>query len=425
MKVRLWLLLSIFAAGISSLYVHRILGPWSSHSRQEKGFVIAQISDLYSPWVGTRELLLRRRNPYGPEVSHEIQTFFYGHVIHQTYAKPGVQLVDEQRFAYPIYEVFITAPLVYADFADVQRWAPFALGSLLALNVLLCFSILHLPVRGEAVAATVLFVLSSPQIVQGLRLQQLATVEACLLIAGAWCISRNHLTTAGALFAFSTIKPQMGLLPLCWFAVWAAGDWHRRWRLPASFIATLAALFAAGELLLPGWLGFFLAGLAAYRRYALPTSLLRLAMGDTAGQILGGLIVLAILVFAWRNRHVAGDSPQFVFILAAFFMATVLTFPLFTPFNQVLLILPAMLLIQDWKSLPRFSRLVFIVSVSWPWIVSLVLLLFRPRLDFPNQLPLLPSFLVSFFPLLLPLLLMTRRSELAMPPRRDTVLRAS
>jgi hypothetical protein len=32
---------------------------------QEKGFVIAQISDLYSPWVGTRELLLRRAQPLG------------------------------------------------------------------------------------------------------------------------------------------------------------------------------------------------------------------------------------------------------------------------------------------------------------------------------------------------------------------------
>jgi Glycosyltransferase family 87 len=425
MKVRFWLLLSIFAAGISSLYVHRILGPWSSHGRMEKGFVIAEISDLYSPWVGTRELLLRRRNPYGPEVSHEIQIFFYGHVINQTDAKPGVQLVNEQRFAYPIYEVFLTAPFVYADFVDVQRWATFALASLIALNILFCLRLLHWHVRWEAVAAMVLFVLSSPQIVQGLRLQQLATVEACLLIAGAWCIGGNHLTTAGALFAFSTIKPQMGLLPLCWFAVWAAGDWRRRWRLPASFIATLAALFVAGELLLPGWLGFFLAGLAAYRRYALPSSVLRMALGDRAGEILGGLIVLAILVFAWRNRHVQGDSPQFVFILAAFFMATVLTFPLFTPFNQVLLILPAMLLMQDWKSLPRFSRLVFIVSVSWPWIVSLVLLLLlRPPLDSSNRLPLLPSVLVSFFPLLLPLLLMTRRSEIAMPPRA-TVQRAS
>jgi hypothetical protein len=99
--------------------------------------------------------------------------------------------------------------------------------------------------------------------------------------------------------------------------------------------------------------------------------------------------------------------------------------PIVTPFQSGAADLPAMLLIRDWKSLPRFSRLVFIVSVSWPSIVSWVLLLFRPRLDSPNQLPLLPSFPVSFVPLFLPLLLITRRSEIAMPPRRATVLRAS
>ena len=237
-NVRLWLLLSFLAAGTSWLYVHRVLVPWTSYLHLQNGYVIAQISDLYSPWVGTRELLLHHRNPYAPEVSHEIQMVFYGHAINQTYDKPGVALVDEQRFAYPVYEVFLTAPLAYVDFAEVQRWAPFVLGSLIALNIFFCVSILHWRPSWEAIAATVLFTLSSPQIVQGLRLQQLAIVEGCLLTAGAWCISRNHAGTAGVLLALSTIKPQMALLPLCWFAIWAVGDWRRRWRLPASFIAT-------------------------------------------------------------------------------------------------------------------------------------------------------------------------------------------
>jgi len=90
-------------------------------------------------------------------------------------------------------------------------------------------------------------------------------------------------------------------------------------------------------------------------------------------------------------------------------MGALLAFPLFTPFNQVLLIVPAILLIKDWTSLPRFPRLIFLIIVSWPWIASAVLLLFPFPLDFPNQLPLLPSFLVLFVPLFVPLLLMTRR----------------
>jgi hypothetical protein len=409
MRPRLWLVLGLCVAGISWLYVHRILGPWNSRTRRENGFVIAQISDLYSPWVGTRELLLHRRNPYGTEVTHEIQRAFYGRVINQKYDEPNAKLVDEQRFAYPVYEVFLTAPLVYADFANVQRWAPFVLGLLIALHVLLCLSILRWNLPWEPVAAIVLFTLSSPQIAQGLRLQQLAIVDACLLMAGAWCVSKNHLATAGALLAVSTIKPQMALLPLCWFAVWAAGDLPKRWRLPAAFVATLAALVAAGELLLPGWPRYFLAGIAAYRKYALPTSLLRMALGGTLGEVLGGVIVVGLLAFAWRDRKKGGDSRQFAGLLAAFFMVDLLAFPLFTPFNQVLLILPAMLLVQDWNLLRRFSKLVFVISIGWPWAVSTALLLHPPNLNSPSQLPLLPAFLVPFAPLMLPVILMAKR----------------
>ena len=419
MRPRPWLLLGLCVAGISWLYVYRILGPWNTRTRLENGFVIAQISDLYSPWVGTRELLLHRRNPYGTEVSHEIQIAFYGHVINQTYDEPKAKLADEQRFAYPIYEVFLTAPLVYLDFAEVQRWAPFVLGSLIALNVLFCFSVLRWRIRWEAGIAIILFTLSCPQIAQGLRLQQLAIVDACLLMAAAWCVSKNHFVAAGALLAASTIKPQMALLPLCWFAIWSAGDWRRRWRVPACFIATLAALVAFGELLLPGWLGYFVAGLAAYRRYALPTSTLGMALGNTLGEIVGGIIILGLLTFAWRNRKAAGDSKQFTALLAAFFMGDLLAFPLFTPFNQVLLILPVMLLLHDWKTLRRFSKVVFVICVGWPWIVSTVLLLFPPRLDSHSQLPLLPSFLVPFMPLILPLLLMTRRPQQTDLPATD------
>jgi hypothetical protein len=409
MKVRLWLVLSLLVSGTAWLYMHRILDPWANFIHASEG--TTQMGDLYSPWVGTHDLLLHRRNPYGPEVSHKIQMVFYGHVVSQTYGTPGVALVNEQRFAYPIYAVLAMAPTIFVDFAEVQRWAPFALALLTAISVLFYLRILHWRLPWQGVTAAVLFTLSSPQIVQGLRLEQLAVVVGFLLTAGAWCVNKNHLATAGALLAYSTIKPQMALLPLCWFLVWAMGDWRNRWRLIAGFFATLAALIAAGEIILPGWLGYFFAGAAAYRKYFPTTSLLRLALGDTLGEILGGVIALGLLVLAWRNRKAAGDSQRFASTLAAFLIGTILAFPLFTPFNQVLLILPAMLVVRDWKVLPQLSRLVCMVAMSWPWILSTVLLLFPPQLHSPNRLPLLPSVMVSFVPLILPLVLMTRRND--------------
>jgi hypothetical protein len=408
MKPRIWLALSLFSATIASLYAVSVLGPWGQYVGKLHDGIKVQMGDLYSPWMGTRELLLRQRNPYGPEVSHEIQMGFYGHAINQTY-QPGASVINEQRFAYPIYAVFLLAPTVYSNFADVRRWAWLALVLLTATSVLLCLDLLGLRLPWETTTALVLFTLSSPQVVQGLRFEQLALVVAFLLIAGCWCVSRHYLVTASALLAFSTIKPQMALLPLCWFAIWVVGDWHNRWRLAAGFVTAMICLFVAGELLLPGWLGYFLAGLAAYRKYAPPTSLLRVTLGDIVGEVVASAIVLGLLVRAWRNRKNAADSRQFTTIFAMFLVGTILVLPLLTPFNQAMLILPALLLLQDWSTLPRLSRLVFIAIVSWPWVASSALLILRPRLDSPSQLPLLPSFLVLFFPVFLPLLLITRR----------------
>jgi hypothetical protein len=80
------------------------------------------------------------------------------------------------------------------------------------------------------------------------------------------------------------------------------------------------------------------------------------------------------------------------------------------------------MLLQDWGTLRRFSKLVFVISIGWPWGVSTVLLLFPPHVDSSSQLPLLPSFLVPFMPLILPLVLMTRRSQQTDLPATDLSL---
>jgi len=48
---------------------------WEHGSGVRDG-IKTQMGDLYSPWMGTRELILHHRNPYGPEVTHEIQMAF-------------------------------------------------------------------------------------------------------------------------------------------------------------------------------------------------------------------------------------------------------------------------------------------------------------------------------------------------------------
>jgi hypothetical protein len=412
MKIRLWFLLSLSVGVISWLYATKVLYPWQEWGRTHHPGLKAQMWDLYPRWVGARELLLHGRNPYGPEVSHEIQMGFYGHIITQDYNDTAHKMIDEQRFAYPVFVVFLMAPFIYLDFNEILRWAPVVLGLLAALCVPLCLDILRWRLPATAVAAITLFTGSSPQIVEGMHHQQLAVFVGLALVAGAWCTCRGHLASAGALLAWSTIKPQMAFFPLCFFLMWVIGDWSKRWKLLTGFLVMLAILFGAGELILPGWIGYFVEGAAAYRKYFPTTSILRMVVGDTLGEILGSIIVLGLLVYAWRNRRETADSPQFATVFAAFLMGTILAFPLLTSFNQILLILPTLLILREWQTLPRFSRIIFTICVSWLWIISLALLLFTPRLDSAGQWPLLPLLPVSFFPLLLTVVFITRRTNL-------------
>jgi len=393
--------------------MHRVLLPWEYFVNVQHGRLKEQMGDLYPRWVGTRELLLNGRNPYGKEVSHQIQMAFYGHPIDQSYDQPISEIIDEQRFAYPLYVVLLLAPTVHADFAVLETWAPLVLALLTGISLWICLEVARWRPPPLAIAALVLFVLSSPQIAQGLRLRQFGLFVAFLLALAGWCVTREHYFVAGILLALSTIKPQMMALCLLWFLLWSLGDWKKRWLLPAGFGIALAVLSGAAELLLPGWPRYFIAGLEAYRKYFPTTSPLRLVLGNWAGSALSVLVVAVLLALAWRSRRVAADSPEFVQTLALFLLSTTLVLPLLTPFNQVLLLLPVMLLLRDWNRLPRLGRVAFNVLAAWPWIASLALLAHPPRLDSLSRLPLLPAALALLFPFLVSWLMFVRQPQTA------------
>src|ERR1039458_354156 len=160
MKIRIWLVLSVLGSALTLLFAARILGPWDRHMGEVKDGIKAQMGDLYPRWVGTRELLLHGLNPYGPEVTHEIQMAFYGHIVTQDYREPRRKIVDEQRFAYPVYVIFPMAPTIYFDFAKVHRWAPMVLGLLAALCVPMSLDFLRWRPPWAKLLAITLFTIS-------------------------------------------------------------------------------------------------------------------------------------------------------------------------------------------------------------------------------------------------------------------------
>lgn len=415
-KTWLWLLLAVGASVISWSYMHRVLLPWEFYVNVTRGQVKRQMEDMYPRWVGTRELLLHGRNPYGPEVSHEIQMAFYGHPIEQTYDKPQSEIVDEQRFAYPIYVVFLMAPTIHMDFDQLQTWAPLALALLMAASVWMWIRVLQWKVPLLLMVALVLFVLSAPQLAQALRLRQLGLVVAFLLALATWLVTRQQYLLAGVLLAFATIKPQMVALCIVWFLIWSLGEWRKRWPLATGFLICFGVLCVVGEWLVPTWPRDFVNGLEAYSKYFPITSPLRLILGNWIGGAFSIMLFIALFVYSWRQRQAAANSSEFTLVLALYLIASTLVLPILTPGNQVILCLPIFMIIRDWAKLSRTGRIVFSTLVMWPWLVQLVFLFHPPQLDSMNRLPLLPSVLLILFPFVVPLLLYIRRREISYIP---------
>lgn len=414
MKGWLWLVAGILATVASWTYMHRILLPWEDFVNVQQGQVKAQLGDLYPRWVGTRELLLLGRNPYGPEVSHEIQMAFYGRPIEQGYDKPRFEIIDEQRFVYPLYVVFLLAPSVHWDFAQIQFWAPVFFAAVTAVSLWLWMKVLDWHPPWPAAAGMVMLVLSSPQLAQGLRLRQLGLLVALLIALASWCVTRQRYAVAGVLLAISTIKPQMVALVLLWFFLWSLGDWRRRWPLAAGFGVSLTLLIAGAEWLLPGWPGFFLAGMRAYAQYSPIHTIMspvRLILGNWIGGALSILMAAGLVTFAWGVRKTEAASHEFVYTLALFLVADTLLMPLLTPYNQAFLLLPILMVLRDWNALPRWGRGAMIALLAWPSIGQAVLLMHPPQIDSHNQLPLLPSVFAILFPFLVAWLAITQRSR--------------
>lgn len=411
MKGWLWILAGVLASMVSWTYMHRILLPWEDFVNVQRGQVKAQMGDLYPRWVGTRELLLHGGNPYGPEVSHEIQMAFYGRPIEQSYDKPRFEIIDEQRFVYPLYVVFLLAPIVHWDFAQIQMWAPVLFAGVAAISLWLWMKVLGWHPPGLAAAGMAMLVLSSPQIAQGLRLRQLGLFVAFLIALASWSVTRGRYASAGVWLAISTIKPQMVALLVLWFLLWSFGDWRKRWPLATGFGASFVLLAGGAEWLLPGWPRFFLAGLAAYAKYFPTTSPVRLILGNWIGGVFSVMALAVLLVFAWGMRKAEANSREFSYTLTIFLVANVLLMPLLTPYNQVLLLLPILMLLRDWKYLPRLGRATMMGLLAWPWIAQAVLLMHLPQIHSQNRLPLLPSALLVLFPFLVGWLAIRHRAR--------------
>lgn len=358
--------------------------------------------DIYHRWLGSRELLLNGRNPYGEEVTEEIQIGLSGHKYDSR--RDGA----EQRFYYPVYVVFLMAPTVRLPFPLVKKLFTILLLVLTAASVPLWLDFLQWRITPMQQLLAVVLTLASMPALQGIYLQNLGLLVSALIAGGCFAVRRGWLILAGTLLAFSTIKPHL-VLPLagCLF-IWSMGAWSERRKLVWSFLLSMAVLIAAGELILPGWVTQCLRGILVYPEKSNGVSPLQLAFTRPLGLLLALPVMAGMAYLAWRLRRAPAFSAQFCLVVVSVLAATLVVTPSLVPYSDLQLLPAVLLLLKQRKEiwgLGRWARHTLVAAlglVAWPYVATVFLAITSPVLpSLASRLWIAPLAVMPILPLFL------------------------
>lgn len=363
----------VFAASLW-FYVYAVLVPYQRVDAAAQERPRGNLSDLYPRWLGSRELLLHRRNPYSAEITREIQVGYYGRELDPS--RPN-DPKDQQGFVYPVYVALLLAPTVQLPFKPVMIAFKCALVIFTVASVWLWLLALKWRPERSTVVITLLLTLGCFPFAQGFKLQQLSLVAAAFLALAVALLVRGHSFSSGVVVAVATIKPQLVLPLLVCLGLWTLNDWRSRQRFVWGFGLTMVILVGAGEWLLPGWIGEFRAAATDYRRYTGGQSLLDSLLSPAVGRVVSLIVLLCLIIVAWRLRQAHVSSMNFSLLVATALGATLVVIPMFAPYNQLLLLPAIFLIARKWGELwgkglwSRVGCCLTAAIVGWPWLASI------------------------------------------------------
>ena len=368
---KLAVIVAALLCAASWLYLNRVLIPHQKAESAARGIPRGNLSDLYPRWLGSRELLLHHRDPYGSDVTGEIQTGYYGRPLDPALKNDPT---DQQAFAYPVYVAFLLSPTVGMSFPQVQTLFRWLLAGLTLASVPLWLRVVGWQLPPIATVGIALFVFSTFPVVQGIALQQLSLLVAPMIAACVFLLVQGSGIAAGALLGLATIKPQIAAPLAGWLLLWSASDFKRRWRFAAAFVSTLIILIAAGQLLLPGWIREFILAMRAYLSYNPSKTLLDGLLSHPFAIVVEFLLVAVTALTCWRARVSLAGSAEFSWATALVLAVNVLVIPSIAPYNQLLLLPGVFLVLRGWNQSQRAHSAVRIVRgtaaayMVWYWV---------------------------------------------------------
>jgi hypothetical protein len=357
-------------------WAENILVPADTAQALAKGVPIGNNSDLYPRWLGAREVLLHHRNPYGADVTREIQTGFYGRPLNPL--KPSDPPFEES-FVYPLYVVFLLTPTLTMPFRTIQEIFSWLLLFLTGCCVPLWMYAVGFRARPLLIITGIVLALSTYPAVLEFHMQNLAALALFFLAAAAAAAVRNWLALSGFLLALATIRPDVSGLLILWFLLWSIARWKERKLLIYSFAGTMTALVIAAEAVSPHWITRFLTAVREYPTYGADPSVIQLFLPSFVAKLVTAALVCVLVAVCWHWRKAAAASQDFAWALAWVTAVTIAILPKLAGYNQPLLIPTLLVLLAQRDTfrnagfVPRALIKVAIACQLWQWITALVL----------------------------------------------------
>lgn len=330
--------------------------------------------DFYPIWLTGHELLLRRANPYTPEMTREIQIGLFGRPMDPRRA--GDPPTDFRAFAYPLYSDVLAAPFLSLRFEVVRIVLGVLLPVLTATGLLLWLQVFQLQISARTLVVSILLFLVSYPVLEGLYAEQAGLLVGAVLAMSVAAIARKKMFLAGMLLALGSVKPQLVWLLAAFLLLWAVSDWARRKGFVFGFLFTMALLLAASQIVLPGWLGGWWGSLVGYSRYTLPP-LVQFVLGRWLGAVVGFALLMFALVIGWRVRREAATSARFLLAISFVLAVTVILEPTGGAVYDHVVLIPAIAWLAFRRaeilngSLPmRVLALIAIFAIGWQWILA-------------------------------------------------------
>ncbi len=257
-------------------------------------------NDFLPRWVATRVYLTTGQSPYSAEATAAIQDAIYGRA-----AEPDE---DQALFAYPFYSVFLFAPFAFIPDYAVARAAWVTLQEIaIVVTAVTAISLSGWKPGRVLLAGFFLFALTWYHGARPLVDGNAAILVTAFFTGGLLAMRLNKDVMAGALFALSTMKPQMVVFPLAFVLIWSF--WQRRQVVVGATLAILAGLVGLSFLLQPGWLIANLQQVLVYQSYLpamTPAGIWAGWWGDygrLVGWVVNVAVVLGLAIEWWQARN--------------------------------------------------------------------------------------------------------------------------